>query len=336
MHNNWNGKHGPMLIAEIGGNHSGDFNYAKKLTLLAIQSDVDFVKFQLYRADSLVNAKENFDRHQHFNKFALPIEQYIELAELCKSHNQGFMASVWDLDYLDIIDPYCTIFKVGSGDLTAYPLLQAIVKKKKPIILSTGLSTLNEIIQSIVYIQSLNKLYKTGRYLALLQCTAMYPIESGDANLKVMQTLRRETQLPVGYSDHTEGVEALITATAMEAQILEFHFTDTREQQTFRDHKVSLTLKEVRLLIEKIHSIRTLQGDGKKLPLSSEQEHRSSFRRAIYPNQDIQEEEELTPEKLVCLRPNHGIDARYFDKVIGMRTKQPLKAFQQLDWKILY
>ena len=135
---NWRGKHGPLLIAEIGGNHEGDFDYAKRLTQLAIESDVDFIKYQLYSGDTLVSRVENPVRNKHFKKFELSQAQYVELAEMCQAAGIGFMASVWDVDYFDWIDQYMPIYKIDSGHMTAYPVLKATAQLGKPIILSTG------------------------------------------------------------------------------------------------------------------------------------------------------------------------------------------------------
>ena len=333
MNSNWNGKHGPLLIAEIGGNHEGDFEYAKKLTQLAIESDVDFIKFQLYTGDTLVSQLENPVRNKHFKKFELSKEQYIELAKMCNDADIGFMASVWDINYLDWIDEYMPIYKIGSGDLTAYPVLKATAKRKKPIILSTGLATLQEVIETVEYIQSIDSLYKDPNCLSILQCTSMYPIPFEDANLSVMQTIHSITGLPIGYSDHTEGSKALVIAVAMGAQILEFHFTDTREGQTFRDHKVSLTKDEVLQLIKDIKNIEKLKGHPLKKPLPIEGEHVTTFRRAVYPLADIEEGTVLEETHLTTLRPNHGIDARDFDKVVGKTTKIDLKKHQKLEWE---
>lgn len=329
---NWKGKHGPLLIAEIGGNHEGDFEYAKQLTQLAIDADVDYIKYQLYSGNTLVSRVENPIRNQHFKKFELPHEQYIELAEMCRAAGKHFMASVWDTDYISWIDSYMPIYKIGSGDMTAYPVLKEIAKLKKPIILSTGLSSLDEVIDTVDYIQSLDDLYKDPNYLSILQCTAMYPIPFSAANLNVMQTYKNLTGLPVGYSDHTEGGKALEIAVAMGAQILEFHFTDKREGKVFRDHKVSLTKEEVWELIDNIKAIKALQGNSMKRVLEIEGEHPVTFRRAVYPKVDVPAGTVLTEEHLTVLRPNHGIDARDFEKVLNKTTTKALKAHQKLDW----
>ena len=205
MKNNWKGKHGPLLIAEIGGNHEGNFEYALKLTKLAIDSNVDFVKFQLYTGDTLVSKVESPQRNKHFKKFELSMEQYIQLAELCEANGVKFMASVWNPDYVSWIDKYNPIYKIGSGDLTAYPVLKEFAKLGKPIILSTGLSTIDDIAGAVEVIQKENEIYKNPNFLSILQCTSMYPIPYEDANLSVIQTLKDIFHLPIGYSDHTEG-----------------------------------------------------------------------------------------------------------------------------------
>lgn len=332
---NWKGKNGPLMIAEIGGNHEGDFEYAKKLTQLAIESNVDFIKFQLYSGDSLVSPVENPIRNKHFKKFELNKEFYIELAQMCRSNGIGFMASVWNTEYFDWIDEYMDIYKIGSGDMTAYPVLEATAKLGKPIILSTGLSSMEEVKDAVEFIQSCDDRYKDPEYLSVLQCTSMYPIPAEYAHLETMDEFQRAFNLPVGYSDHTEGAYALEIAVAMGAQILEFHFTDEREGKEFRDHKVSLTRDEVLELNEKIKTIYALRGDKNKLPQDVEGDHVITFRRAVYPAKDLKAGTILAKENLVYLRPNHGIDARDYRKVIGKTLKQDVKAFQKLDWNIL-
>ena len=138
-------KNGVYLIAEIGGNHEGDFEYAKRLTDLACQSGVDAVKFQIYTGNALVSKIEDPDRNIHFKRFELTPEQYICLAKQCQENGVTFTASVWDMRAFEWIDPYIKFYKIGSGDLTAYPILKNIASLSKPIILSTGLATLEEV-----------------------------------------------------------------------------------------------------------------------------------------------------------------------------------------------
>ncbi len=329
----WKGRNGPLLIAEIGGNHEGDFEAAKELARQAISTGADFVKFQLYRGDTLVSPHESPDRNAHFKKFELTKEQHIELAQMCQAGGVGYMASVWDLEMLEWIDPYMPIYKIGSGDLTAWPIVQEFARRGKPIILSTGLSTLEEVIQTVAQIQAVDARYKSPNWLCLLQCTSMYPIPAEDANLRVMDTLRDATGLAVGYSDHTEGGSALRAAAAMGAQVLEFHFTDSREGKVFRDHKVSLTAKEVLALQKVLQEIQALRGSRTKLPqpIEIEQGHVTSFRRGSYLKRPFKAGETIKKEDLVYLRPNHGVDARDSEFLADTRSQHELQAFQRID-----
>jgi len=334
---NFEGKFGPLLIAEIGGNHEGDFEYAKKLTKLAISTNVDFVKFQLYTGETLVSRVENPVRNKHFEKFELSPEQHIELAKMIIDAGIGYMASVWDEGMMEWIDPYMPIYKVGSGDLTAFPVLKTIAQKGKPIIISTGLSSESEVIDTVNYIRSINSKYEGKEFLSVLQCTSMYPIPQSDSNLAVMTRLKEITETTIGYSDHTEGLDALKYAYAMGAEVLEFHFTDTREGKVFRDHKVSLTPSEVELLINEVKIIKNLKGSDEKkaLEIEIENDHQITFRRAVYPKTDLKKGEVLTQDNLTVLRPLHGIDAREYSKVIGKTLTKDVKSHEKLDWSFL-
>jgi N,N'-diacetyllegionaminate synthase len=331
--NCWQGKYGPYLIAEIGGNHEGNFEYARRLTELACRSDVDAVKFQIYTGDALVSCVEEPERNAHFKRFELKPDEYILLARQCRENGVEFTASVWDMNALEWIDPYMNFYKIGSGDLTAYPILKRIASIGKPIILSTGLSTLDEVRATVDYIQSIDNRYTNKNFLALLQCTSMYPIPDEDANLKVMDMFRKEFQLTVGYSDHTVGADAVEIAVAMGAEIIEMHFTDTRAGQSFRDHQVSFTCEEIKLLIDKIRKIRTLQGEKRKVPTKSEIDagHTDSFRRAVYLTRNLSAGSVLTEQDITVLRPNRGIDSRKYEDLFGRRVKRDIVAFQKLD-----
>lgn len=323
----WSGKHGPLLIAEIGGNHEGNFDKAKELASLAIKSGADCIKFQLYQGDTLVSKVESPDRAQHFKKFELSKEEHIYLAKMCIENGLSYNASVWDLEMLEWIDPYLDFYKIGSGDLTAWPIIQEFAKRGKPILLSSGLATLEEVLQTIEFIQSINPVYLYPAMLCIMQCTSMYPIDRKDANINVMRELGLMTGLSVGYSDHTVGSEALKIAATMGANVLEFHFTDSRKGKVFRDHKVSLTADEVQMLIEELRIIREFQGSSLKLPQDSEIEnnHHISFRRGIYLKNSVKKGQEIKKNDLCFLRPAHGTDSRDVSIVIGAKALKDLE-----------
>ncbi len=320
-----------FFIAEIGGNHEGDFGAAVRLTELAIASGADAVKFQIYSGDTLVSRIESPDRNKHFKKFELGREAYLKLAGMCRAAGVGFMASVWDLDALAWADPYIAIHKIGSGDITAWPLIRWMVGTGKPLILSTGLCTLDEIWRTVDFVYSLDDSYRTSRKLALLQCTTAYPCPDEDANLSVMAQLVQEFGLPVGYSDHTIGNEAAFAAAILGAEILEMHFTDQREDRTFRDHKVSITCDETRGLLRRIRRIRAFMGSGRKGPTQSEVDagHLKSFRRSVYAGRPIAKGEMLTADNMTVLRPEYGIPAWRFDELVGRRAARDM-AFHEV------
>lgn len=331
------GKHGPLLIAEIGGNHEGDFEYAKQLTQLAIESDVDYIKFQIYTGNTLVSSVESPDRNKHFKKFELSKEHHRALAQMVLDAGIHYTSSVWDLEAMGWIDEFISLYKIGSGDLTAYPVIKKTAQKGKPMVISTGLSTEEEVLETVKFIQSVNPAYKNKEMLAVLQCTSMYPITPNDAHLSVMHRLKELTGLTIGYSDHTEGSKALQYAVAMGAEVLEFHFTDDRTNKQFRDHKVSLTRDEIKELIEEIQLIQNLQGSKLKQPVAIELEngHDTSFRRAVYPSRDIKKGEIFTEENTTVLRPNHGIDARQYYDVIGKKAAENILKHQKLSWELI-
>lgn len=312
-------KYGPLLIAEIGGNHEGNFEYAKELIQLAIESDVDAIKLQMYTGDTLVSEVENPIRNKHFKKFEFSKEQYIELISLIKDAGKMFTASIWDKDLIEIFDDCIDFYKVGSGDFTALPLLKLIASKNKPIVLSTGLSNEQEVIEIVNFVKKTNKMYEDKGNIGVLQCTAMYPINNSDANLAVLDTYKSKLNVSVGYSDHTIGSKAILYSIIKGAEIVEFHFTDKKENREFRDHQVSLTKNDVFKLIKEIEEYNIFNGSEIKKPLEIELEsnHVETFRRSVYFNKDISAGTKITEEDLIVLRPNVGIDAREYYNIIG-------------------
>jgi N,N'-diacetyllegionaminate synthase len=328
----------PVLIAEIGGNHEGDFDYAKRLVSLACETPADMIKLQVYTGDTLVSELEDPARNRHFKRFELNRDEHESLISMIHDAGKQYLCSVWDPAALDWIDPHVSMYKVGSGDLTAYPMLRKLAATSKPILLSTGLATLQEVKDAVNYLRNLNSFYEQSESVTLLQCTSMYPIADTDAHLSVMDLLKTTfPEIRVGYSDHTIGNRALQIAALRGAQVLEFHFTDRREGQTFRDHAVSLLPGEVSELHASIRSDLAFLGLAKKqpLPIEIENDHVTSFRRAVYPSRDIHAGELFGDHNLTVLRPNRGIDAREYDQLIGRTAKIDLNRHQALDWDMI-
>ena len=330
----WKNNIGCYIIAEIGGNHEGNFNTAINLTHSACESGVDAVKYQIYLGDTLVNKSLDPERNLHFKKFELKKEEYLQLKKICESYNVSFTASVWDIESIDWIDDHLKFYKVGSGDLSNFQILKKLAQKSKPIILSTGLSDLETINDSVNFLISQNQIYKKAENLGILQCTSLYPNIENDCNLNVINQFKREFTATIGYSDHTTNSLAAEIAFTLGAEILELHFTDNKDNKAFRDHQVSFTKDEIINLINKIKEINVLKGTGNKHILNNEvkTDHVVSFKRAIYPKKVIQKGHKISEADLVCLRPMKGIEAKYLYNLIGKIAKTEIGAYQELNW----
>jgi N,N'-diacetyllegionaminate synthase len=324
-----------FIIAEVGGNHEGNFEYAKKLLLDVVKTGADAIKFQIYQGDKLVSQIEDPKRNKHFKKFELTEKQWIDLIRLAKKNNIVFMASIWDTDLIKKFDDYLNVYKIGSGDLTAYPILEIIARKNKLMILSTAMSNIREVRETVNFLKKINPNLIKEKKLALLHCVAMYGDPKDEhANLLSIKKLQDEFPgLPIGYSDHTKGIYAVQLAMAMGAKVIEKHFTDDKTRE-FRDHHISADFNEMKGLVKKARQIEILLGEYKKEPvLSIESKERiQEFRRAVYFKKDMKKGEIATSDNLIVLRPNLGIDARNFYKILGKKLKSPKKKHQRLNY----
>ena len=298
-----------------------------RLCDLALDSGADAVKFQVYSGDTLVSSVSSPERNAHFKTFELTREQHVGLAERVRAAGRQYMASVWDEAMLEWIGPLVEIHKVGSGDLTCYPILRALAATGKPIVLSTGLATFEDIRGAVEWIARQDESYATGGKLALLQSTAAYPAPDESANLRVIPALATEFGLPIGYSDHTVGADALELAYALGARILEKHFTDSRDGKAFRDHQISLTADEVRALLGRLRRAEALLGSPAKGLTEAERAagHEVSFRRALHARRYIAAGEALTADNVAPLRPEVGIGAARYYEVLGRKTARAIE-----------
>jgi len=290
-----------LFIAEIGGNHKGDFELAKSIVKDCLLSEADIIKLQLYSADGLVNEKYDPNRHQHFKKFELTKTQYIKLAKMIKDEGKLFCASVWDLQMMDWIKEYVDVWKIGSGDFTSLPIIKNVLKENKLTILSTGLCNIHEVDEVMNYCNK-NCLSEN---IILMQCTSMYPIPDSEANLSVVNLYKEKYGIKVGYSDHTMGCDALKIALSMGVAAVEFHYTLNKADTSFRDNLVSLNRLDVNELHHWKEKVYLFMGNQKKSPTTSElnNQHISSFRRGVYANRKIKKGEIINLNDIVLLRP---------------------------------
>ncbi|WP_333859919.1 N-acetylneuraminate synthase [Clostridium sp.] len=313
-----------FIIAEAGVNHNGDIEIAKKMIDKALESGVDAIKFQTFISEKVVSKYAEKAEYQNQNtsktesqlemvkKLELSFDNFKELKKYCDFKRIEFLSTAFDFDSIDFLNSLgIRIWKIPSGEITNLPYLIKIAKTNKPVILSTGMSTIVEIEEAI------NILKANGcKDITLLHCTTEYPAPYEDVNLKAMDTLKKKFNVPVGYSDHTEGIEIPIAAVAMEASIIEKHFTLDRNMEG-PDHKASLEPDELKAMVKYIRNIESAIGDGEKKPTESEMKNIPIARKSIIAKCRIKKGETFTKENITVKRPGNGISPmRWFD-VIG-------------------
>ena len=331
-----------FIIAEAGVNHNGELKLAKKLVDAAKEANVDAVKFQTFKPGEVTGrfafkveyqeaSQMGDDRYEMSQKLALPYDAFRELKAYCETKEILFLSTPDGEDSLNfLVDELdIPIIKVGSTEVTHLSYLKAIAQKNRPIILSTGMSSLKEVEAAVKVIQS-----NTKEALYLLHCTTEYPAPYEEVNLKAMQTLNRHFNLPVGYSDHTVGNEAAIAAVALGAQVIEKHFTVDKSLPG-PDHQASMTPAELAELVRSIRISEKILGDGVKQPTASELKNISGVRRGVVAAHPLQSGSVLHQEDLAFKRPNTGVDIKDADKVIGKKLNRDLQEDEVIQWEYL-
>lgn len=317
-----------FIIAEAGVNHNGDINIAKKLVDKAKEAGVDAIKFQTFRAENLVTKEAPKAEYQKettgdgsqfemLKKLALSLEDHIILKKYCEEKGIMFISTPFDFESVDLLEKTdVSLYKVSSGDLTNLPLLSYIANKNKPIILSTGMANLGEVEEAVETIS------KAGNdRTILLHCTSNYPTAYEEVNLRAMLTMKEAFKLPVGYSDHTIGIEVPIAAVALGAKVIEKHFTLDKNMEG-PDHKASLEPYELKMMVNSIRNIELAMGDGIKRCNKSEENTKSVARKSIVANRNINKDEIITINDVSFKRPEQGLKPKYIDLIIGKKARR--------------
>ena len=313
-----------ILIAEIGNNHEGDSRLAIELAHAAVESGADVVKVQLINPERLVNISQT-QRIEQLNRFRLPMQTFEEMAKIAHAKGAYFMASAFDVDSLEEINPLVDGIKIASGDMDFHPLLVKAASLNKPLILSTGMHTLKEIKTSVGLIASSLNSGLLTEHLALLHCVSLYPVSLADANLKVIQTLQKEFNLTVGYSDHALGIEAAIASLSLGTRMIEKHFTLDKTRTTFRDHALSADPADMRRLADVIHQYDAMLGSGEKNVSEAEASMSEVARRSIVAAKDLSAGVFLKESDFDCIRPRNGLPPSDISFLVGKKLKTSLK-----------
>ncbi len=328
-----------LIIAEAGVNHNGSLATALRLADAAREAGADAVKFQTFAAERLVTRsapKAAYQKHttsaaesqfEMLKKLALSPEDHRKLAAHCAEQGITFLSSPFsepDVDLLDGLD--VPALKVGSGEITNHPLLIHVGATLRPVILSTGCSSLGEVLRAVEVLRGAG-----CAELAILHCVSSYPADPAEVNLRAMRTMAQALHLPVGYSDHTAGLEIAWAAAARGARIIEKHLTLDRGMAG-PDHRASLEPAEFAQLVSGIRHIESALGDGVKRPAASEADTRTAARRSLVAVADFPAGTLLRREHLAIKRPGTGISPADLEQVLGLRLERALKADEVLTW----
>tara|TARA_Y100000385_G_C13107308_1_gene648988 strand:+ start:994 stop:1989 length:996 start_codon:yes stop_codon:yes gene_type:complete len=318
-----------FIIAEAGVNHNGSIDIARQLIDVASESGADAVKFQTFKAENLVSINAKKAQYQEKNtnlketqfemikKLELNTEAYESLISHCQSKNIMFLSSPFDIDSIKLLDNLgMEIFKIPSGEITNLPYLRYLGKLNKQIILSTGMSNIDEIKDAV---EILLEEGTPKEKITLLHANTMYPTPMEDVNLNAMLTIGRTFDITYGYSDHTLGIEVDIAAVAMGAKCIEKHFTLDKSMKG-PDHEASLEPDELKSMIKAIRNIELALGSYEKKASNSEKANINIARKSIVAKTQISKGDVLNEENLAIKRPGNGISPMKWEEVLGMKA----------------
>jgi len=317
------------IIAEIGPNHNGDLETALSMIDKLSKIGVDAVKFQLTIPESLFSLDSFKPKYQRKNvknltpiemskKYQLSTEQHKVLYKSCQNHGIDYLCSAFDIESLRFLDSEFNLsyFKIASGEIFSLDLLEYISNRKKPIILSTGMATYEEIDASIAYI---NRNFL--KEITILHCISNYPVLYEEVNLSVMRELKNRFSYPVGFSDHTIGIECALASVAMGASVIEKHVT-LDKSQSGPDHKASATIEEFHQLVTSVRNIEKAIGNSIKIFSNEEIEIRKSARKSIVANRDIRKSSVITEEDISFKRPGYGFSPLETNLILGKKASR--------------
>ncbi len=326
----WDSKNNTLIIAEIGNNHEGSFQLAEKMVRLASETGVDAVKFQTFKTKHYVS-KKDATRYEMLKSFELSYDEFENLSMIAKESGLIFISTPFDIESVDFLNKIVDAYKISSGDNNFYPLIEKVASNEKPIILSTGFADIPQIEKAVHTIEMINGNKNKYDMLSILHCVSAYPVESQYANLKAIQTLSKLFNYPIGYSDHTNGIEAVLASVALGAKIIEKHFTINKNHSNFRDHQLSADPEEMKNLVESVRKVEEMIGDGKKIPQKPELESLKFVRRSIVVNKTIKKNHRISHDDLTWIRLAGGLSPGSENLLIGRKTIKEIRPFEIIN-----
>ncbi len=331
-----------IIIAEVGVNHDGSLSKAKKLIRVAKKCKADYVKFQTFNPDKLIiknhtksdyqvgrtNKKESL--YKMLDRLSFNFNQTEKIFLYAKKIGIKCLSTPFDNESIDFLHKLkMDYFKVSSGDINNFPLLKKIASKKKPIIISTGRSYLEEVKKSVKFLKNYN-----CHKIHILHCTSIYPAKANELNLLSIKTLKKNFKYPIGYSDHSKGIIAPIIAVSLGAKIIEKHLT-LNKKDVGPDHLASLEPYEFSEMVDQIRNTESILGSSIKKPCKNELKGRVHNRRGLYASNNLKKNQIIQKKDISIKRPASFIGPEKFDNIIGKKLKKSLKKDQPFKFKII-
>lgn len=328
------------VIAEAGVNHNGSVSLAKQMVVKAKEAGADYIKFQTFQPEKLVSRFARKAAYQEaatgsqesqlemLKNLSLSQEAFALLKEFCRETGIGFLSTPFDLEsiaFLDTLD--MDFWKLPSGEITNLPYLIQIARTGKPVVMSTGMCTLEDISQALWWLKK-----EGSTSITLLHCNTQYPTPMEDVNLHAMVTLKEQFGLPVGYSDHTQGIEVPVAAAALGAEVIEKHFTLDKAMEG-PDHKASLDPEELKEMVCAIRNIEKALGSGIKRPSPSERQNMESARKSIVAGCKISKGTLFSEENITVKRPGGGISPMHWFEILGKEAQRDFEADELIEIK---
>lgn len=334
-----------FIIAEAGVNHNGDMHIARCLINAAAEAGADAIKFQSFITEEIIinsapkadyQVKTTGDSGSQFRmlkELELSADEQVMLKSYCEEKNIIYLCTPYENKSIDMLDNMgVAAFKIASTDTTNIPFLRYIARKGRPVLLSTGMSSLGEVEQAMRTLRAGG----LDNKIIILHCTSEYPAPINEVNLRVILSMREAFGCPVGFSDHTSGVSVSSWAVAVGACVIEKHFTLDRNM-IGPDHQASIEPKDLSILVKNVRNLEVAMGDGIKKVMPSELHNKPFMQKSLVARRNISAKKIITADDLICKRPGSGLTPSWFDRVVGRRTtkdipKDEVLTLASIDW----
>ena len=318
-------KNPTYFIAEAGLNHNGQIDIAKKMIYEAHNAGADAIKFQTYKSENFLS--ESSEYFNFFKNVELTYDDFENLKYYADEHGITFLSTPFDFQSADFLEKIgVSAFKIASSDLTNIPFIEHIAKMNLPMIISTGLGTLDEIDESVKVCNSVG-----NNRIAILHCVADYPANPENANLDALITMKNKYQVPIGYSDNGESTIVDEVAVSLGADIIEKHFTLDKKMEG-PDHSFSILPSDMKQLITKFRLIEKMKGHGEKIPNDSEKNNKIAIRKSITCSKFIKNGENLSINNIAVKRPGNGIEPKFWSEIIGKKATRDIDKDELINW----